>query len=182
MTLCRSRRGMLTLGAGIVFPDIVQAAQGPQAGDVFVRADGAEDRTPIRAEAILLNAAPIVAWPMERATGLVRNTARNNQVLLLRVEAPATAVQVMTQPEGRLLAFSAICTHAGCLVSDWIASTRYLHCPCHGSEFDPAKNAAVVAGPAPESLPMVPIDVADGLVVATGGFSKPPGGHTSRTM
>ena len=174
MSLCHSRRGVLALGgcvtAGIARPAGAAAALGAQPGDGFVRTDG-DDKRLIRGEDIVRDAAPVVVWPMNRLVGLVRNGSRFNQVLLLRVGG-----------EGRLVAFSAICTHASCLVSDWTARTHRLRCPCHGSEFDPAENAAVVGGPAPDPLPMLPIDVADGVIVATGGFSKPPGGHVSRTM
>ena len=58
---------------------------------------------------------------------------------------------VITQPaEGEFRAFSAVCTHQGCLVTD--VSDGEIFCPCHGSRFTIA-SGDVVAGPAPSALP-----------------------------
>jgi rieske iron-sulfur protein len=176
-----SRRAMLNIGlaaaAGTTSPGIALAdrGNGPQPGDVLVAVSDPA-AVPLRADALASGAAPILAWPMDRAIGLVRKATRRNQVLVLRLAARSG------NSAGQLVAFSAICPHAGCLVSDWIARTGHLHCPCHGSEYDPAKGGAVVAGPAPQNLPSLPVAIIDGLIAVDGPFAEPPGGHTTRTM
>ncbi len=64
--------------------------------------------------------------------------------------------------DGEFVAYSAICTHAGCTVA---YQNSQLACPCHGSIFDPANGAEVVSGPAQTPLPEIPIEVQDGQVV-----------------
>jgi Rieske Fe-S protein len=64
---------------------------------------------------------------------------------------------VITQPQsGTFKAFSAVCTHEGCIVGTVSGGT--INCPCHGSKFNIA-NGAVVNGPAARPLPPVSIEV-----------------------
>ncbi|SCE45618.1 Rieske (2Fe-2S) protein, partial [Streptomyces sp. OspMP-M43] len=69
---------------------------------------------------------------------------------------------VVTQPEeGEFKAFSAVCTHASCLVST--VSDGTINCPCHGSRFS-ITDAAVEAGPATRPLPAERISVSGGTI------------------
>ena len=69
-----------------------------------------------------------------------------------------TAKQVVvTQPNaGEYKAFSAVCTHMGCLVNQ--ISNGTINCPCHGSQYS-ISTGAVVAGPAPKPLPAKHINI-----------------------
>ncbi|MBF9071216.1 Rieske (2Fe-2S) protein [Streptacidiphilus fuscans] len=72
---------------------------------------------------------------------------------------------VVTQPTaGTYKAFSAVCTHAGCLVDG--VSNGVISCPCHGSEFK-TTDGSVVQGPASAPLPSIPLAVTNGKLVAT---------------
>ena len=74
----------------------------------------------------------------------------------------ADAKVVLTKADdGTVRAFSSICTHQGCPVSE-VADGR-ISCPCHGSEFD-ANTGEVVKGPASRSLPTVAVAIKDGEV------------------
>lgn len=64
---------------------------------------------------------------------------------------------VITQPQaGSFHAFTAICTHQGCIVSTVSGGT--INCPCHGSKYS-SVNGSVVNGPAPLPLAAVSIKV-----------------------
>jgi Rieske Fe-S protein len=66
-------------------------------------------------------------------------------------------VVVVTQPTaGKFKAFSAVCTHLGCIVNQ--ISDGKIECPCHGSEYSIA-SGAVLRGPAPRPLPAKKIKV-----------------------
>jgi ubiquinol-cytochrome c reductase iron-sulfur subunit len=78
-----------------------------------------------------------------------------------------------------ILAYSKICTHAGCAIALYRKPTfptvepkPALMCPCHYSTFDPARAAAVIYGPAGRPLPQLPLMVdAAGYLRAAGNFS-----------
>ena len=64
---------------------------------------------------------------------------------------------VVTQPTaGTFMAFTAVCTHKGCLVASIVDAE--IVCPCHGSKYSIA-DGAVVGGPAPAPLGSAPITV-----------------------
>ncbi len=72
-------------------------------------------------------------------------------------------------PDGTIVAYDAICTHAGCTVNFDRLSGNLL-CPCHGAIFDPAHAGRVVDGPTDEPLVALPIriDPASGAISLAG--------------
>lgn len=82
-----------------------------------------------------------------------------------------------------IVAYSKICTHAGCAIALYRKPTfaplepkPALVCPCHYSTFDPADGGKVLFGPAGRALPQLPLLVdAHGMLRAAGNFSGPVG-------
>ena len=66
---------------------------------------------------------------------------------------------ILLRPKrNQVYAFSRVCTHAGCLVQ-YDSGSSVLVCPCHGAEFDPARGAQPIAGPAFDPLPRVNVSI-----------------------
>jgi ubiquinol-cytochrome c reductase iron-sulfur subunit len=77
---------------------------------------------------------------------------------------------------GEYVAFSKICTHAGCPVSLYEQETSRILCPCHQSQFDVTQGAKPVFGPAARALPQLPLDVDDeGYFVAASDYIEAVG-------
>jgi ubiquinol-cytochrome c reductase iron-sulfur subunit len=82
-----------------------------------------------------------------------------------------------------ILAYSRICTHAGCAITLYRAPLFQpdepkpaLVCPCHYSTFDPATGGTVTFGPAGRNLPLLPVyEDSQGYLRAKGNFNQPVG-------
>jgi len=136
----------------------------PTAGDELAFPSWEQDGRLVNPADLAPGAAPLLVYPRDAASGVTRERSRLNQILLL---LPATGAAP--------LAFSAVCTHAACAVSEWNGERRVFVCPCHASEYDPAQRAKVVGGPAPRALPALPIALRDDRYVVTGAFTGPVG-------
>jgi Rieske Fe-S protein len=118
---------------------------------------------------------PIFAFPMDADSRHIASESRLNEVILVRLEPADLSEESASRSALGIVAYSAVCTHTGCEVSDWEEDTKRLKCPCHDSEFDPSDNGRVVGGPAPLRLAALPLRVADGVLSVAGGFSGPLG-------
>jgi len=76
-------------------------------------------------------------------------------------------VIVVNTAQGGLKAFSAICTHLGCIV-EWDQGRQIILCPCHDGRFNPI-NGAVISGPPPAPLPQLALTVEGETVYVSGG-------------
>ena len=110
-----------------------------------------------------------VALPVLAACGSSGATAKAGTKLGATSDIPVgggkifdDAQIVVTQPtRGDFKAFSAVCTHQGCLVSS--VSDGEIHCPCHGSAFS-ATDGSVKVGPATQAMPSESITVKNGEI------------------
>lgn len=78
-------------------------------------------------------------------------------------------------PDG-YVAFSKVCTHAGCPVGLYRSTNHELLCPCHQSTFAVLDGCRPVFGPATRSLPQLPLTTdADGYLIAQSDYTEPIG-------
>ena len=100
------------------------------------------------------------------------------QTLLIKLQP--SRLQLPAGHEGwaydGIVAYSKVCTHAGCPVGLYQEEEHLLLCPCHQSTFDVRRGAQPTSGPAARPLPQLPIDVdADGYLVAQSDYQTPIG-------
>jgi ubiquinol-cytochrome c reductase iron-sulfur subunit len=127
--------------------------------------------TPIRAADLALDSI-VTVFPDGDAG------SADSQTLLIRVPPELLKLdpsRAAWAPNG-YVAYSKICTHAGCPVGLYRAAEHMLICPCHQSTFDVLTGANPVFGPAARPLPQLPIHLEpDGTFVADGDFPEPVG-------
>ena len=145
----------------------------PQPGDVLVFSEGEHAGEIIKPQDLKLGGPPVHAWPKDPKTSVIRNGSRLNEILVVRLDPAALDDETRPRAADGIVAYSAICTHAGCPVTGWLKGTEgdkdVFKCFCHNSEYDPRQAAQVVFGPAPRRLAALPLSTADGslTVVAT---------------
>lgn len=128
-------------------------------GSLIVREDG----TAVRIDDLNVDSA-VTVFP----AGAVGDA--QSQAMLIRLPSDLAA------PTDGYIAYSKVCTHAGCPVALYRAQDRELICPCHQSAFDVLHEGAVLSGPADHALPRLPIELAaDGSLRAAGDFPMPVG-------
>jgi rieske iron-sulfur protein len=167
-------KGGLAAGLTTIFAETALAtdpkALRPQAGDLFVFFTGEKAGQVVNPSDLVVGAAPVLAWPVEPASRIVRDGSRLNLVVLVRLAEASLDDLTRERAADGIVAYSASCTHAVCPVNGWKADRKILWCPCHNSEFDPRNGAKVVFGPAPRPLPALPLKIADGALAAAGTF------------
>jgi quinol---cytochrome c reductase iron-sulfur subunit len=110
-------------------------------------------------------------WP----EGAINNEFSSTLLLRLDVD-PEPPTNLEWVVNGRLLAYSKVCTHAGCPVALYREQDEALFCPCHQSTFDVVHGARPTFGPAARNLPQLPLGVdEEGYLVALDDFQDQVG-------
>jgi rieske iron-sulfur protein len=174
---CPGRRAILKAGVGLgIQIGFAKAADNaasvrPKEGDLLVRVDD-KNAVPLTFEDVPLAGEQIPAWAMDPADKTVRNGDRLNRILVLRFSPDQLSPETKARAADGVVAYTAICTHAGCEVTDWIPDKQHVFCPCHDSTFDPKDSGKVVDGPAPRMLPALPLKIADKKLVIAKPFTE----------
>lgn len=142
----------------------------PAEGDVLVFAFGDREGQVIAPSDVPLGGPQLFAYPADSDGAHVASESRLDQVMLVRMDPSSLSEETAARAVEGIVAYSAVCTHEGCDVSDWNEDGLQLVCPCHDSEFDPSDNGQVTEGPARRRLAALPLKIVDGTLMAGGGF------------
>lgn len=171
-----SRRAVFKMGlaTGIAVP---MSALGqppnrlrPQPGDQLVFEEGPNQDALVRPELLELEKRPLSALARDPATQVLRDGSRLNRIMIMRIDPELMSARHLANVAEGVIAYSAVCTHTGCDVTNWDEGQLRMACPCHESQFDIYDGAKVVGGPAPRPLAMLPLEVVDGIVLVAAGF------------
>lgn len=181
-----TRRGFLfkglVFGIGVfaLSQVVLLAALGPLPGDSLTTTGWRRGRRLVDSEGepitrdALATGGFIVAFP----EGSDLHQRADSQVALLHfVHGEFTPLpgRETWSPED-FVAFSRVCTHAGCSVAQYADADQVLLCPCHQSAFDVLNGAEPISGPAGRPLPQLPLAIDDeGVLYAQSDFTEPVG-------
>jgi ubiquinol-cytochrome c reductase iron-sulfur subunit len=177
LTRRRFLTGMLVSAAGVIGLSqlVLLGGLGPKSRGLYSTAwrTGRRlvtpDDVPITSAA-LQSGGVIVAFPEGHTA------AADSQVALLRLPGVAPLPGRETWSPDGFFAYSRVCTHAGCAVSQYEDEAHVLLCPCHQSTFDLLDGCRPIHGPASRPLPQLPLAIdADGFLVAQRDFEEPIG-------
>jgi rieske iron-sulfur protein len=156
------------------------ADERPQKGDLLVFSEGDREGSVVTLADLPLGGPPVHAWPKDPKTSVVRSGSRLNEILIIHLDPASLDDQTRSRATDGIVAYSAICTHAGCPVTAWVKSDvgdkEVLKCMCHNSEYDPREGAQVVFGPAPRRLAALLLALNDGALTVAGAFIGKVGG------
>jgi rieske iron-sulfur protein len=171
------RRAALELGLCLAFAPRLASAQTeparerPKEGDLLIAVSAAANAEPLKPDDLQLDGKQTFAWPMDPESKTVRSRSRLNKVLLLRLDPEGFDAETKEHAADSIVAYSAICVHTGCDVTNWDPKRQLLECPCHYSTYDPKEGGKVVSGPAPRRLPALPLKIADSRLVVAKPFT-----------
>ena len=145
----------------------------PKKGDLLLRAEPEHAGKIITPGDLQLGEPPLSAWPKDPKTSVIRNGSRLNDILVIRLDPGEMDEKTRSRSPDGIVAYSAICTHAGCSVTGWLKSETgdndVLKCFCHNSEFNPRKARKSCSARA-RRLPALPLAIVDGSLTVAAGF------------
>ncbi|MFD0987793.1 QcrA and Rieske domain-containing protein [Methyloligella solikamskensis] len=142
----------------------------PQIGDTLVYLTGGTKDEVIDPADIKVGEPPKLAYPMDPKTKEVRNGSRLNLLLVARLPADDVEKDTESLAADEIVAYSAVCTHNGCVISDINETEHEFVCNCHGSTFDAGNRGAIVEGPATRRLAILPLKEGAGELTVAADF------------
>jgi ubiquinol-cytochrome c reductase iron-sulfur subunit len=163
------------LGVAAVFPI---RSLGPKPGGALLHTPWREGSRLVTSDGRVVNVSDVPLGGLVTVFPEGHANSADGQAVLMRVTPSLIRPRPGREdwsPQG-YIAYSKVCTHAGCPVGLFSAESNQLLCPCHQSTFDVLNGAKPVFGPAAGPLPQLPLAIqSDGTLIARGDFSAPVG-------
>ena len=160
-------------------PASAQAARTrPQPGDNFAFMSGEKEGQLVVPADVKIGEMPLLVYPMDPATKSVL-ASRVSLLFLMRLKDADLDPSTKPHSADGIVAYSAVCTHEGCPISNNHENQRMAVCNCHGSTFDVGNNGTVAHGPAVRRLAMLPVTITNGTLVVSGKLDGPIGPPTA---
>ncbi len=155
----------------------------PGRGDELMKTSWADGVRLVRDDGTPIRAADMLPGSLETVFPAVEGGNRQADAATMLIRLRREQVEEIQAPSGQedfgyqdFIAFSKICTHAGCPVSLYEQETGRILCPCHQSQFEVTNGARPVFGPAARPLPQLPIEVdGEGFFVSRSDYAEPVG-------
>jgi ubiquinol-cytochrome c reductase iron-sulfur subunit len=155
----------------------------PGRGDELAKTSWADGIRLVRDDGTPIRPADMLPGSLETVFPAVEGGNRQADAATMLIRLRREQVDELRLPPGResfvyqdFIAYSKICTHAGCPVSLYEQETGRILCPCHQSQFVVTLGAIPIFGPAARPLPQLPIELDDeGFFVARDDYAEPVG-------
>jgi len=165
------------LGVGLSIPliELAEAAKAPekmrpQTGDFIVYRAGDNKNETIKAADVPEGDELILAIPKDPVSGIVRDKSRFNSLNIVRLDGAQITARTKPYTADNIVAYSTVCTHQGCDLTQWLSETQTFKCYCHYSQFKAIDLGEPIHGPAKRKLAILPLKIQDGVLVAAGKF------------
>ena len=172
--MLRGAAGLVLAWLTPVGSDAAQDEHGPPpaAGDLLVRV-GDDALIPLAPDDVPFDGRALMAWAIGPAADAPKN-AKMNKIILARLNPAMMADGTRQRAADDIVAYSAVCTHAGCDVDEGLGSNESIFCSCHGSAFDARNGGENLGGPANRRLAALPLKQDGGRLVVAGPFTATP--------
>lgn len=148
--------GLSGFGASAAKPP---RSQRPQPGDLIVFRFGDKAGQAVKPDDVPEGAELLQVISKDPESGVLRDGSRLNGINLVRVEAEAVSDDTKPFVTGGIIAYSSVCTHQGCDLTQWVPETTTFKCYCHYSEFDATQLGQPNHGPAKRRLAVLALSL-----------------------
>ena len=142
----------------------------PQPDDIVVFRFNERKGEAVKPEDVVLGQQLIQAVTMDPESKVMRDGSRLNGINLVRLEPEQLDEKTEPYTVDGIVAYSSVCNHQGCDLTQWLPDTYTFKCYCHYSQFDARNLGQPVEGPSKRKLALLPLKLEDDVLKVAGKF------------